>query len=181
MQPPSDLMMVMAEIRDLGQPIGVGVFATDWIPEGATIAVFGGTATAEHEFGALSEEVQSRSIQVADGVYLVPNERWSPAALFNHSCEPSCRLAGEITLVAARDILPGEALTYDYATSDSTPYDEFECFCETVSCRERITGDDWLDPELQDRYRGWFSPYLQRRIDAMGDVERDPTGGFARR
>jgi hypothetical protein len=29
-----------------------------------------------------------------------------------------------------------------------------------------VSGDDWKLPELQKRYEGHFSPYIQRRIDA---------------
>jgi hypothetical protein len=28
-----------------------------------------------------------------------------------------------------------------------------------------VTGKDWMKPELQARYRGWFSWFLQRKID----------------
>jgi hypothetical protein len=30
-----------------------------------------------------------------------------------------------------------------------------------------IDGRDWQRPDLQDRYRGYFSWYLQRKIDAQ--------------
>ena len=30
-----------------------------------------------------------------------------------------------------------------------------------------LTGLDWTKPELQDKYAGWFSPYLARRIAAL--------------
>jgi hypothetical protein len=30
-----------------------------------------------------------------------------------------------------------------------------------------VTGDDWKRPDLQQRYEGYFSLYLQRRIDAL--------------
>jgi hypothetical protein len=30
-----------------------------------------------------------------------------------------------------------------------------------------VTGSDWALPELQKRYKGYFSPYLQRRIDRI--------------
>ncbi|MCX6526609.1 MAG: hypothetical protein NTU52_01275, partial [Actinobacteria bacterium] len=35
-------------------------------------------------------------------------------------------------------------------------------------CRGEITGDDWRQKNLQKRYRGYFSPYLSRRIAAGG-------------
>ena len=51
--------------------------------------------------------------------------------------------------------------------SDGTTYDEFDCACGALHCRGRISGNDWKLPELQRRYKGYFSPYLQRRIERM--------------
>jgi len=87
--------------------------------------------------------------------------------MLNHSCEPSCGLVGATLLVAMRDIAVGEELTFDYATCDSSDYDEFECLCGEPTCRGIVTGLDWTKPELQERYAGWFSPYLQRRIASL--------------
>ena len=83
----------------------------------------------------------------------------------NHSCDPNAGLVGQIVLVALRDIKVGEEICFDYATSDGSPYDEFECGCGSRLCRHHVTGDDWKLPELQKRYEGHFSPYIQRRID----------------
>ena len=69
-------------------------------------------------------------------------------------------------LIAMHDIAIGEELTYDYATSDASDYDEFDCACGSANCRVRITGNDWKLPELQTRYRKMFSPYMQRKINA---------------
>jgi hypothetical protein len=67
--------------------------------------------------------------------------------------------------VAMRDIAVDEEICFDYAMSDSSDYDEFECGCGSPNCRKRISGSDWKKPELQKRYKGYFSPYLQQRID----------------
>ena len=63
-----------------------------------------------------------------------------------------------------RDIEAGEEVCFDYAMSDGEPYDEFDCQCGTPLCRGQVTGNDWQRPELQKRYDGYFSPYLQARI-----------------
>jgi len=52
--------------------------------------------------------------------------------------------------------------------SDGSPYDEFDCACGSGLCRRRVTGEDWRQPVLQQRYSGHFSPYLQQRIDDAG-------------
>ena len=56
--------------------------------------------------------------------------------------------------------------------SDGTPYDQFQCGCGAATCRGKITGEDWRRPELWKRYRGHFTPYLQRRIDALVAAKR---------
>jgi len=37
----------------------------------------------------------------------------------------------------------------------------------TALCRKKFTGDDWKLPEIQERYNGYFSPYLQRKVDQL--------------
>ena len=86
--------------------------------------------------------------------------------MLNHSCEPNCGLLGQMLLVAMRDIVPGEELSFDYAMCDASDYDEFRCLCGESTCREIVTGSDWRDPIVQAKYMGYFSPYLMKRISA---------------
>ena len=87
----------------------------------------------------------------------------------NHSCNPNVGLEGQIVFVAMRQIGAGEELVLDYAMMDD--YEgEMECRCETPKCRRTITGKDWRDPELQRRYRGYFSAHLAKRITADSDT-----------
>jgi uncharacterized protein len=66
-----------------------------------------------------------------------------------------------------RDIRAGEELTTDYALFDD--YDgQMTCNCGTAACRETINGRDWRRRDLQKKYRGYFSWYLQAKIDALG-------------
>ena len=116
-------------------------------------------------FATLPAHRRSLSIQVADDLYLVGPEQAEPHDMVNHSCDPNCGILGSILLVAIRPIGAGEELCYDYAMSDGSPYDEFDCSCGAAGCRRRITGNDWSRPELIERYRGWYSAYLQARID----------------
>jgi len=88
----------------------------------------------------------------------------------NHSCDPTCWFVdgGEDytgVMVATRDILPGEEITYDYCTSedcDLTP--DFEVHGQSANCRGRVSHNDWELPELQQRYRGHFLPHIAERI-----------------
>jgi len=84
----------------------------------------------------------------------------------NHSCDPSTWWEDEITLTAIRDIDPGEEITFDYATSESNS-DELgitKCLCGSSKCRGELRGDDYLRPELIERYGDHFQPYLRERI-----------------
>jgi uncharacterized protein len=84
----------------------------------------------------------------------------------NHSCEPNLGLQGQIVFVALRDVAVGEELTFDYAMNDDEQ-DEMQCRCGTPTCRGTITGFDWRKAEIQRKYDGYFSWFIQRRIDAM--------------
>jgi len=147
---------------------GFGAFALRTIAAGETVAVFGGTLSSGAEFSRLSADRRSRSIQVEEDLYLVGGEVPEDGDMINHSCAPTCGLRGSSILVAMQAIPPGAALTYEYATSDGGPYDEFVCQCGASSCRGVVTGSDWMRPDIQDRYRDWFSPYLWRRISRFG-------------
>lgn len=81
----------------------------------------------------------------------------------NHCCEPNLGLQGQVVFVAMRDIAVGEELTIDYAMTDDEPY-EMECQCGREACRKLITGADWRKLELQQKYHGYFSWFIQRRI-----------------
>jgi uncharacterized protein len=152
-----------AEARPVGGK-GWGSFATEPIPVGTTVAGFGGWCVDGATLATFEHDRQGRSIQVDEDLYLVSGETPEPGDMLNHSCEPSCGLVGASVLVAMRDIAVGEELTFDYATCDSSDYDEFECLCGEPTCRGVVTGLDWTKPELHEKYAGWFSPYLARRI-----------------
>lgn len=67
-----------------------------------------------------------------------------------------------------RPVAAGEELCFDYAMSDTDPYDEFACACGAATCRGTVTGNDWRLPALQERYSGFFSGYIARRFTPPG-------------
>jgi len=160
-------------------PHGFGSRAIAVIPAGTSVATFGGTALTHSAFAKYDAERRSRSLQVDTNlIFLGPTTR-EPGDSINHSCEPNCGMRNATTIVAMRDIAAGEELTFDYAMSDASAYDEFDCNCGTSLCRGRVCADDWRLDTLRHRYKGFFSPYIQRRIEAerhrslltKGDVE----------
>lgn len=149
---------------------GRGLLATQPIGRGEVVAVKGGHILTTAELDALPEKLRNSDIQITDGLHLaaVTDDEYEPVMLFlNHSCEPNVGFAGNVVLVAMRDVAAGEELTTDYAMFDD--YDgTMACSCGTPSCRRVIDGRDWRRPELRRRYAGHFSWYLQRKIDAAG-------------
>jgi hypothetical protein len=149
---------------------GRGSIAAEPIAAGEVVAAFGGRCVTRDEFTLLPAQQQVRSIQIDEDLFLAGAVEPEPADFVNHSCEPNCTMKGSTVVVALRAIEVGEVITYDYATSDGSDYDEFECLCGAASCRGKVTGHDWMLPELQLRYRGQFSPYLAARIAALVSV-----------
>lgn len=146
---------------------GYAVYAKEAIGKGELLAMWGGDIVNGKQLQAKSEEQRTHSIQVWDDLFQVSyrdGEEPAPADYFNHSCTPNAGLCSSISLEAMRDIGAGEEVCFDYAMSDSTDYDEFECACGTPLCRGWVRGNDWTRSELQERYKEYFSPYLKRRI-----------------
>jgi SET domain-containing protein len=145
---------------------GRGIVATAPIAADEIVAIKGGHIVDTATLNSLPERLQNSEIQIADGFHLaaIDEAEYEPVMLFlNHSCEPNVGFAGNIVLVAMRDIAAGEELTTDYALFDD--YDgAMRCECGTPSCRGTIGGRDWQRPELQRRYGDYFSWYLRRRM-----------------
>jgi len=155
------------EVRGHSETGGYGVFAREPVEAGELLVVWSGRVVTPEQLAQFSPEMLRRSVQVEENLYLTSIYPDEPADYINHSCNPNAGMSGQIAVVAMRVIAPGEEVSIDYAMCDGTPYDEFDCQCGAPNCRRRVTGDDWSRPELWERYAGYFSPYLQRRIDRL--------------
>lgn len=162
---PTCYLSPRAEARSTGH-LQYGVFARAPLRRDERIAVWGGEIVEQSTFDALPDRLRRLSIQVEEGLFMVALHE-GPADYINHSCDPNAGLSGQIVLVAMREIAAGEEIRFDYAMSDVTDYDEFQCSCGAPNCRGIVRGSDWMRPELWERYRGYFSPYVQRRIDRL--------------
>jgi hypothetical protein len=155
------------EVQNRDVTGGKAVYAREIIEPGELIGVWSGRIISAEALDELPEEIRRHTVQVEEGLYLASFSADEPPDFINHSCEPNAGLDGQIVLVALHRIHPGEEVTIDYAMCDGSPYDEFECACGSAICRGRVTGEDWRNPELWERYAGHFSPYLERRIRAL--------------
>jgi hypothetical protein len=155
------------EVRAAPDKGGYAVYACQPLKKDEVLAVWGGRVATLSEVLTLTREQQGHTIQVFDELYLAPIDMEEPADCINHSCNPNAGICGQISLVAMRDIAADEEITFDYAMADSSSFDEFDCACGAATCRGRVSGSDWQRPELWSRYDGYFSTYLQTRIDRL--------------
>ena len=142
------------------------------VAEGETVEILGGTTATDAEVrGLIDRGLRYYGIALDHDLNLrIAPADW-PGIYGNHSCDPNLWLLDAVTLAARRDIARGEELTSDYATLTGFADWLMSCSCGTPLCRAVVRGTDWHDPELQRRYRGHFSPFLNERIAAGADSE----------
>jgi uncharacterized protein len=149
---------------------GQGLFATQPIQAGTSIMIWGGNLYTRQELA----DIRAGKLKVAEFSYSFIEEDLLLAAppdgmdyYVNHSCDPHVWMADKVTVVARRDIQVNEEITGDYAVWEADKdYVLAPCTCGSSLCRTRITGNDWMRPELQERYEGHFLPYISERVIA---------------
>lgn len=159
---------------------GKGLFAREYIRKDELLSVFGGYIMTRKEEELLPEDYNDTGIQISEDLVMTVRERseLSAADYINHSCSPNAGIKGQIFLVAMKKIKAGQEITFDYGMvlyrgKGVTPY-RLACGCGVRNCRGVITDNDWKRPELQQRYAGYFSWYLQDKIDRL---KRQSAGG----
>ena len=150
---------------------GMGLFATSAIAEGEPVSVMGGRAMTNQDFVAYAATVERWSAAAVDEDLNVVQDDDDPLRRGNHSCDPELWMADELALIARRPVAPGEEATVDYAVMTVEETWTMPCRCGRRGCRGTVTGSDWRRADLQARYRGHFSPFIERRI-ASGQDQR---------
>ncbi len=149
---------------------GRGVFATEAIDAGEVVAVKVGHVVNTEEMARLTEEVGDFGLQIHDDVFLSPRtaeEVDDMVVMINHSCDANVGFEGQVTYVTIKPVAADEELCHDYAMMRTTPY-ELECRCGADDCRGTVTGNDWQNPAVQEKYGRFFQPHILRRLDLDG-------------
>ena len=117
------------EVVRLDDHRGLGVRARGGFAAGSVI----------HRFaGIVSETICQHSLQI-DALRHIGGTRY--IGYLSHGCEPNSRLDMiGFTLVALRDIAPGDVVTVDYAQTEDRLHRQFPCSCGAATCRSWITG-----------------------------------------
>jgi hypothetical protein len=148
---------------------GNGLFTRDPLQIGEVVIRWGGTVFTRADLLAGKANPDTIAI-LEDGLYLAdPADAALPGEYsLNHSCNPNLWMQDAVSLKTRRPIAPGEELTADYALWLYEQDWVLEpCACRSPLCRGKITDRDWMLPELQRRYAGHFTPFLNRMIASM--------------
>jgi len=174
--PKFNLTYFSPKVEKRTSPIhGRGLFSIDHIYKGEIVVVKGGYILTKNQRDKIGKELGPSEIQVSEDLFIGPaseSEREGGMMHLNHSCEPNLGLQGQIVFIALRDIDADEELTCDYAMNDDDPGEIMKCACGASGCRGLVTAADWKNPELQRKYDGYFSWFIQRRIDAAKNPPR---------
>lgn len=145
---------------------GFGFFAMEAIKKDEIVAIRSGHIVNHEEAIRLDKEVGDFSLQITQDHFLCPktkDEIEQIALYINHSCDPNVGMDGQMNYVTLRDVNAGEELCLDYAVAMNTDY-QLKCNCGSKNCRGLVTGYDWKNKELQNKYRGYFAHFLTKMM-----------------
>jgi SET domain-containing protein len=144
---PNRLSAMPENFRIAPSPIhGQGGFATGLLRQGARVTEYLGERITKAESLRRCQAQNWFIFGLDDEFDLDGNVAWNPARFLNHSCAPNCEAVceeGRVWIVALRDILPGEEITFNYGF-DLLDYDEHPCRCGATECVGYIVAEDFF-------------------------------------
>ncbi len=126
---------------------GTGAFAARRLSRGARVIEYVGERIDKEESLRRCEGNNEYIFSLDHEHDLDGNVPWNPARFINHSCEPNCEAifeAGNIWIVAARDICPGEEITFNYGF-DLEDYRRYPCHCGAPRCVGYIVAEEFFE------------------------------------
>ncbi len=135
---------------------GKGIFAIDMIKKGEVIAAFDGRVYSSRST-KWNEDLYNHCIQFEEKKW---RDSTGIARLINHSCEPNCGIQNLFQIVAMRNILLGEEITWDYEMTEDHPYWRMACSCGTGSCRKVIGAYGNMPGVVRKKYKKYTSTWL---------------------
>lgn len=140
-----------------------GLFARKEISKGETIFIARGKHIRLNIKSDKDSALYPNAIGLSTGLWLDP-EKNNPLNFLNHSCNPNVGIRGSVTVVAMKNIKPGEHLVMDYSTTEDDLLWKLEtkCVCGAPNCRKVIRSIQHLPVTIYKSYL----PYIPRALQA---------------
>src|ERR1700727_1104249 len=119
-------------VRECGT--GRGVFAVAKILAGSVIMKYTGPLLKY-------EQTSPTTLALQIGPHLYIGESGQADYFVNHCCDPNAGMlidGTDVQLIAIKNILPGQQITFDYSTTMDEDDFEFDCLCGSPKCRGEI-------------------------------------------
>lgn len=132
---------------------GTGAFATRTIAAGTRVLEYVGEKISKSESLRRCERNNECIFALNSEQDLDGNVPWNPARFVNHSCAPNCEAEmedGRIWITAARDIRPGEEITFNYGY-DLEDYRDYPCRCGSPGCVGYIVAPEFFEHVLRGK------------------------------
>jgi len=150
---------------------GRGLFAGAHLPAGTVVSRLGGRLVDTAELRRRLADADAGQAPYVDSIVVGPDRHLLVESgenrFGNHGCDPNLGWVDEYRLATMSDVAAGQELVTDYAMSTVEPDWVLRCHCPSYRCRQMVAGDDWRIPQLQERYRGWWVPYVQSLVDGL--------------
>ena len=158
-------------LKGVSDTIGVGIFATSFIPKGTLVYVQDDLEIelSPSEFDGLDEPLKAMAEKFS---FIDPRGyrilSWDTAKYVNHSCDPNTMSAGYGFEIALRDIEPGEEITDEYGLFNLQH--DIECLCGSENCRQVIRSTD-----IDEYYEVW-DERIRNALQLIHSVEQPLIG-----
>jgi len=87
-------------------------------------------------------------------------------ASLNHSCNPNLVLdTTRMLVIAAREISPGDELTFFYPSTEWEMAVPFICACGSTNCIHVVAGARYLSPAVLERY--FLNQHIRKMITGL--------------
>ncbi len=145
---------------------GLGVFARSDIAAGEIVMRWGGIVIPLDSYDPALHRARSTTQWSRDAwLTMLHTDPETVADRMNHRCDANTWMLDAVQVQTRWAVRADEEVTTDVAmwADDGFIYTE-ACACGSPLCRGRVTGRDWLRPELQARYADHFVPFLAARM-----------------
>jgi hypothetical protein len=127
----------------------------------ATIEYTPGEIIADFAAATISSEPTYLTVQVGTGKHITLMPEY--LQYINHSCDPNVFFnTTKMQLIALKEILPDEEMTFFYPASEWKMTQPFNCYCGSKYCIGEIKGAAFLSRSEREKYR--FTDFILQQF-----------------